>query len=40
MPLGDPVVKVLTKHFRKEVHERGIKMIYEVVGHLKAESHS
>ena len=33
-------MRLRTENHRKDAQERGIKTIYEVVGHLKAESHS
>ena len=33
-------MRLRREHHRKEANDRGVKMIYEVVGHLKAEAHS
>ena len=33
-------MRLRRENYRKEANDRGVKMIYEVVGHLKAEAHS
>ena len=33
-------MRLRRENHRKEANDRGVKMIYEVVGHLKAEAHS